>query len=61
MPRRSLDFTNYSPTSEKDMITLVSTIYYIATLIPFTSVSILRILDVLASVKSRRRASLNLG
>jgi len=61
MPRRSLDFTSYSPTSEKDAITLVSTIYRTATLIPFTSVSILRVLVILASVKSRRRASLNLG
>ncbi len=61
MPRRSLDFTSYSPTSEKDAIILISTIYRAATLIPFTSVSILWVLDVLASVKSRRRASLNLG
>jgi len=61
MTRRSLDFTNYFPTSKKDIITLVSTIYYTATLIPFTSVSILRVLVILASVKSRRRASLNLG
>ena len=41
MPRRSLDFTSYSPTSEKDAIILISTIYCAATLIPFTSVSIL--------------------
>ena len=61
MPRRSLDFTSYSPINKKDTITLVSTIYRTATLIPFTLVSILRVLDVLASVKSRRRASLNLG
>ncbi len=61
MPRGSLDFASYSPASEKDAITLVSTIYRAAALIPFTSVSILRVLVVPASAKSRRRASLNSG
>jgi len=61
MPRRSLDFASYSPTSEKDTITLASTIYRTATLIPFTSVSILRALIIPASARSRYRVSLKSG